>query len=473
MATLLLATFVHADASAQGSRFLRQPTVSADQIAFVHANDIWIVSRGGGQAARLTSDVGAETDPHFSPDGRWIAFSGQYEGNTDVYVMPAMGGQPTRLTWHPSGDVAMGWTQDGEVLFQSGREGRPTRLWRFYTVPVSGGLPSALELPQAYEGEMSGDGSMLAYQEIGLWDPEWRNHRGGQAQPISVVSTDTWQRSTPSWEGERQFAPVWMDGMVYYMSERDYAANVWTYDPATGQDRQLSFHADFDVKSLGAGHGIVVYEQAGYLHTLDPASGATSQLEVFAAGDQNWARARWEDVPAAQLRDARLSPTGKRALFEYRGDIFTVPAESGSWRNITRTSGVADRHAVWSPDGDRIAWFNDEGGEYGLVIADQDGSNQRRIAISDPSFYFVPQWSPDGTALAFTDTHYRILILDVASGGITHVDTERYAHPERSMNPVWSPDSRWIAYARRLDNHLRAIFVRHGRCHHAGVGCLG
>jgi tricorn protease len=458
-AALLLAAFLPADAHAQGSRFLRQPTVSAEHIAFTHANDIWRVDRAGGQAVRLTSDVGAETHPHFSPDGRWIAFSGQYQGNTDVYVVSASGGQPVRLTWHPSADVAMGWTPQGDVLFQSGREGRPTRLWRFYTVPTSGGLPTALDLPQAYEGEMSADGSMLAYQEIGLWDPEWRNHRGGQAQPVSIVSTDTWERRTPSWEGERQLAPVWMDGRVYYMSERDYAANVWTFDPATGQDRQLTFHADFDVKSLGAGGGIVVYEQGGYLHSLDPASGATTQLEIHAAGDQNWARARWEDVPAGQLRDARLSPTGKRALFEYRGDLFTVPAESGSWRNITRTSGVADRHAVWSPAGDRIAWFNDAEGEYALVIADQDGSNQRRIEIPDPSFYFVPAWSPDGSHLAFTDTHYRVLVLDVESGDVTHVDTERYAHPERSMNPVWSPDSRWVAYARRLDNHLRAIFV--------------
>ena len=464
----LLAAFTPTGATAQGSRFLRQPTVSADLIAFVHANDIWTVGRQGGNATRLTSDDGAETHPHFSPDGRWIAFSGQFEGNTDVYVMPATGGQPTRLTWHPGPDLAMGWTPAGDVLLQSGREGRPTRLWRFYTVPVTGGMPAALDLPQAYEGEMSADGDMLAYQEIGLWDPEWRNHRGGQAQPISLVSTDTWERTTTPWEGERQLAPVWMDGVVYYMSERDYAANVWAFDPTTGEERQLSFHADFDVKSVGAGHGLVVYEQAGYLHALDPAAGTTRQLEIEAAGDQNWARARWEDVPAARLRDARLSPTGKRALFEYRGDLFTVPVESGSWRNITRTSGIADRHAVWSPDGDRIAWFNDDGGEYGLVIADQDGMNARRIEIPNPSFYFIPQWSPDGTRLAFTDTDYRVLILDIGSGELTHVDTERYAHPERSMNPVWSPDSRWIAYARRLDNQLRAIFVYdtdHGQAH--------
>ena len=173
----------------------------------------------------------------------------------------------------------------------------------------------------------------------------------------------------------------------------------------------------------------------------------------------NWSRARWEAVSAGQLRDARLSPTGKRAIFEWRGELFSVPADEGSWRNLTRTPGVADRHPVWSPDGSRIAWFNDDGDEYGLVIADQDGSNQRRIEIADPSFHFRPEWSPDGTRLAFTNTHYQVLVLDLESGEVEHIDTDRFAHPERSMNPVWSPDSRWLAYARRLDNQLRAIFV--------------
>lgn len=448
---------------AQGTRMLRQPTVSNTHIAFVHANDIWLVQRGGGLAARLTSAVGAETDPAFSPDGEWIAFTGQYAGNTDVYVMPAMGGEPRRLTWHPGADVVQGWTPDGDILFQSGREGHPTRLWQFFTVGVDGGFPKAVFAAQAYDGGMSRDGAWLAYQEIGYWDPEWRNYRGGQAQPIRVVSTSDWELVTPPWEGERQMAPVWGDGVVYYMSERDWASNVWSFDPNTGEEKQLTFHADFDVKSLGAGDGVVIYEQAGYLHELNPAIGATRQLEIQVAGDMTWARPRWEEVPTAGLRDARLSPTGKRAIFEHRGDLFTVPVEDGSWRNITRSAGVADRHAVWSPKGDQIAWFNDEGGEYGLIVADQDGANQRRIEIPDPTFYFVPTWSPDGTRLAFTDTDYRVLILELESGDLTHVDTDRFAHPERSMNPVWSPDSRWIAYARRLDNQLRAIFVHDTR----------
>ncbi len=460
-ATLIFvaAGLASAPAWAQGSRFLHQPDASASHIVFVHANDLWLVARTGGNAVRLTSSDGAETDPSFSDDGEWIAFTGQYEGNTDVYLMPVEGGQPARLTWHPAADVVQGWTSDGRILFRSGREGVPTRLWKFYAVSTLGGLPEALDLPQAYSGGMSADGAYLAYQEIGQWDPEWRNYRGGQAQPVGIVSTDTWERQTPSWEGERHMDPVWMDGVVYYISERDWAGNVWSFDPRTGAERQLTRHADFDVKSLGAGAGIVVYEQAGYLHAMDPVAGSAQRLEIHVAGDMNWSRARWEDVPPTALRSARLSPSGKRALFEWRGELFTVPTEDGSWRNITRTPGIADRHPVWSPHGEHIAWFSDAPGEYGLVIAAQDGSDARRVDIVDPSFYFQPAWSPDGEKLAFTDTHYRVLVLDIASGEVTHVDTDRFAHPQRSMNPVWSPDSRWIAYARRQDNQLRAIFV--------------
>jgi tricorn protease len=449
--------------NAQGTRMLRDPDVSPTDIVFSHANDLWLVGRDGGDALRLTSAEGAETDPVFSPDGRWIAFTGQYGGNIDVYLVPATGGDPRRLTWHPGEDVVQGWTPDGQVLFRSGREAHPTRLWRLYTVGMDGGLPRPMAPLQAYQGEMSADGDRLAYQEIGYWDPEWRNYRGGQAQPVSVVSTATWDRVTPPWEGERHMAPVWMDGVVYYLSERDWASNVWSWNPESGEERQLTLHADFDVKTLGAGNGVVVYEQGGYLHELDPAAGTTRQIEIRVARDLNWTRPRWEEVPANGLRDARLSPSGTRALFEHRGDLFTVPVEHGSWRNITRSPGVADRHAVWSPDGERIAWFSDEGGEYELVVADQHGGDARRIEIPDPSFYFAPTWSPDGSRLAFTDTDYRLLVVDLDSGELTHVDTDRYAHPERSMLPVWSPDSRWIAYARRLDNQLRAIFVHDTR----------
>ncbi|MGI9626236.1 MAG: S41 family peptidase, partial [Longimicrobiales bacterium] len=433
--------------------------IGPDRIAFVHANDIWTVGRDGGAAIRLTSDEGGETAPAFSPDGTMIAFSAQYGGNTDVFVVAADGGQPRRLTWHPAADVLQGWTPDGQVLFRSGREGQPTMSTKFFTVDVDGGLPEALAIPRADNGEISADGSFVAYQEVGFWDPGWRNYRGGQAQPISVVDLSDYSRAFTPWEGERHVEPTVMDGVVYYISERDYAGNVWSWDPESGEERQLTTHVDFDVMSLDAGYGTVVYEQGGYLYELDPTTGASGQIVIEVAGDQTWARPRWEDVPPNRLRDPRLSPTGQRALFEYRGDLYTVPRDEGSWRNITRSPGVADRHAVWSPDGAQIAWFNDADGEYGLMVADQDGANARRISVSDATFYFRPTWSPDGSKLAFTDTDYRVLVLDLDTEAVTHVDTDRFAHPVRSMNPVWSPDSRWVTYVRRLDNHLRAVFV--------------
>ncbi len=456
---VLLIPTLPSSVSAQGTRFLRQPSVSAERIAFVHANDIWVVGREGGQAYRLTSGEGAETNPAFSPDGRWIAFSGEYGGNVDVYVVAATGGQPARLTWHPGTDVTQGWTPSGEVLFQSGREGRPTRLWRFYTVSPEGGYPEALPVHQAYLGEMSDNGAMLAYQEIGYWDPEWRNYRGGQAQPVRVVSLDDLELTNTPWEGERHMDPTWMDDVVYYMSERDYASNVWSFDPATGQDRQHTFHVDFDVKSLDAGHGVVVYEQAGYLHELDPSTGDTRQLNIAAAGDQNWARNRWETVSGSQLANPQLSANGRRALFEVRGEVLSVPAEKGSWRNLTRSPGVADRFPTWSPDGEQVAWFNDDGGEYALVIADAHGNEARRVAIDNPTFYYQPTWSPDGKHIAFTDTDFRIRVLDVETGRVQDIGGELYADPRRTMNPSWSPNSRYLAYALRLENLFHAVFV--------------
>lgn len=444
----------------QGTQLLREPTLSSKDIVFVYANDLWIAPRSGGAAKRLTSNEGQESNPHFSTDERWIAFTGQYGGNTDVYVMPATGGEPQRLTWHPDGDYVQGWTPDGEVLFRSSRDGHPTQTNKLYTVPLSGGLPQALPIPRAAFGELSADGSHLAYVPITFWDPEWRNYRGGQAMPIWIVDMQTQELiRTPQPTQERHLDPVWYEGKVYYLSERDYASNIWMFDPATKEEKQLTRHQQFDVKSLDAGPDAIVYEQGGYLHLLDPASGESRQVAIEVKGDMNFARSRWEDVSANDLRNARVSPSGQRALFEYRGEIFTIPKENGSWRNLTNSPGVADRSPVWSPEGDQIAWFSDASGEYTLQIADQRGQNRRTIELPNPTFYFEPDWSPDGKYLAFTDTDYNIWVVDVASGTARTVDTDRYAHPNRSMNPVWSPDSKWIAYARQLESHFKAAFA--------------
>lgn len=454
---------------AQGTRLLRQPTISDKHIAFVYANDIWLADRNAnatkqGAARRVTSNEGAETNPHFSPDGKWLAFTGQYDGNTDVYLVPAEGGQPKRLTWHPGNDEVTGWVPDGKsVLFVSGREGHPTASTKFYKVSVEAGMPEALKIPQAAVGEISEDGQQVAYQAINFWDPEWRNYRGGQAQPIWIVDMKDYSlKQTPQPDKERHTNPVWLDGVVYFLSERDYANNIWSYNPKTEELKQLTFHKQYDCKSLDAGDGKIVYEQGGYLHLLDPKTNTSKQLEIDVAGDFHWARSRWTDVQASQLINASLSPNGKRALFEHRGEVFTVPKEEGDWRNITQSSGAADRYPTWSPNGSKIAWFSDASGEYKLMIGDQNGmGNPKVIDIPNPTFFFRPEWSPNSKFIAFTDTDYNLWYVNAANGQIKKADTEGYAHPNRSMNPTWSPDSKWIAYTKLLENQFKAVKVHH------------
>lgn len=327
-------------AFSQGTQLLRQPTLSQSEIVFVYANDLWKVAKTGGSAIRLTSNEGEETLPHFSPDGKFIAFTAEYDGNTDVFLIPSEGGDPQRLTWHPGADLVTGWTPDGNhITFTSGREGFATQESKFFKISKTGGMPESMAIPRAVNGEISPDGKHIAYQQIAFWDPEWRNHRGGQAKPIWIVDLKDYSlKMTPQTDNERHTDPVWMGNKVFYISERDFLANIWSFDPATGQEKQETFLKDFDIKSLDGNGTEIVYEQGGYLHLLNPGSGQSKQLNITVAGDFHWARERWVDVTAAQLQNPQLSPTGQRAIFEFRGEIITVPKENGAGRNVTNTS---------------------------------------------------------------------------------------------------------------------------------------
>jgi tricorn protease len=444
----------------QGTQLLRQPTLSQTDVVFVYANDLWKAPLSGGDAVRLTSDEGYESSPHFSKDGKMIAFTAQYDGNIDVYVIPADGGEPKRLTYHPSADIVQGWTPDGKVLFRSGREGRPTQTNKFFTVSMKGGLPTAVDIPRAAYGEISPDGKHIAYTPITSWDAEWRNYRGGQAMPIWIVNMRNKKLiRTPQKDQERHLDPVWHNGLVYYLSERDYTSNIWSFNPKTSEEQQVTFHKKFDVKSLDANSNGIVYEQGGYIHFLNTNNNSSKQLVINVKGDLNYARPRWMDVSGRSLTNPNVSPKGQRAIFEHRGDIFTVPKENGTWRNITNSSNAADRSPVWSPKGDKIAWFSDQSGEYQLMIADQNGDNVSSIELPNPTFYFRPDWSPDGKHIAFTDTHFTIWIINIETKKLTEVDSDGYAHPNRTMNPQWSPDSDWIAYAKQNNSSFKSIFA--------------
>jgi tricorn protease len=448
-------------AAQEPTLLLRQPTVSATHIAFAYANNIWIVDRAGGAARRLTSFQGAGADPRLSPDGKWVAFTGSYAGNADIYLVPVAGGEPRRLTWHPGNDYATGWTPDSKrVVFNSARASdAPGGAPRFWTVGVEGGPETAMPIPRAWQGHISPDGKSLAYRLNNSWDDERRNYKGGQNKPIWIVDLASYDLTTVPHQGSKDIDPVWLNGNVYFISDRDGVQNVWRYDVASKQVAQVTKYTDYDVKTMESGGGVLIFEQAGRLHLFDPARNAATPVMITATGDFPWAAPQWKDV-GARITNIALSPTGKRAVVEARGEIFTIPAEKGDWKNLTRTSGVAERNPVWSPDGKTIAYFSDAGGEYRLVLASPDGlGTPRTIELPEASFTYTPAWSPDSRKLSWHDAKLRIWVADVPTGRVKQIDTDPWMVPERTVRPVWSPDSRWLAYAKHLNSLYHVIVV--------------
>jgi tricorn protease len=445
-----------------GTRLLRTPSVSASHIAFAYAGNIWIVDRAGGDARRLTSFAGEASNPQLSPDGAQVAFSGQYGGNTDVYVVAARGGEPTRLTWHPSADVVQGWTHDGRgIVFASGRAtSAPNAAQRFWTVPATGGVEEAMPMPRAYQGKISPDGRYVAYRMPSSWDEERRNYRGGQNKPIWIMDMRSHDVVTTPWKDSKEMDPAWIGSSVYFLSDRDGVSNVWRYDMASKQVAQVTRFTDFDVKSLDSdGRSTIVFEQAGYVHQLDPSTGRSSIVRITATGDFSWMMPQWKDV-ANRMTNLALSATGKRAAVEARGEIFTIPAEKGDVRNLTNSSASAERAPAWSPDGRFVSYFSDKSGEYKLYIAQQDGlGTPREISIPEPANFFAPAWSPNGQKISFQDTHFKLWLVDVASGRAQVADADPVYHGDRTIVPAWSPDSRYIAYPKHLASLFRALYI--------------
>lgn len=439
---------------------LREPTVSRTHIAFSYANDIWVVPRSGGDATRVTTFPGTEAHPHFSPDGSRLAFTAEYDGNTDAFIVPSQGGEPTRLTWHPGADLVRGWTTDGRhVIFASGRTGAPVPYQKLWRVSVDGGPAHPLPMPRAFAGSPAPDGARFAYQQLPPPNTQWRNYRGGQTQPIRLIDMDAYDETTIPWSNSNDLDPAWIGNTVYFLSDRDWAVNIYAYDTGTEGLRQITEFTEYDVKDLDAGGGAVVFEQAGRIHLYDPATDRSAPVDIRVRGDFPWLRPHWEDV-GSMAGNAALSPSGVRAVFETRGEIFTVPADKGEYRNLTESPGTADRAPAWSGDGQWVSWFSDAGGEYRLMITSQDGLQApRAIPLPNPTFYYTPAWSPDSRHIVFTDADLNLWYATVETGQITRIDTDQFAHPVRTIDPVWSPDSRWIAYAKRLDNQFHAIMV--------------
>ena len=378
---------------------------------------------------------------------------------TDPAAAADNGGQPKRLTWHPGADLVQGWTPDGKrILFSTGRAANaPNAAPRFYTVPVEGGVEEPMPLPRAYQGKISPDGKRIAYRMNNSWDEERRNYRGGQNRPIWIVDLKTFDLESPPWKDSKDMDPVWLGDVVYFLSDRDGVSNVWAYDTRTKKLGQITNYSDFDVKTLDAGAGALVFEQAGYIHEIDPGSERDRVVNIAATGDFPWMMPQWKDL-SNRMTNLALSATGKRAAVEARGEIFTIPAEHGDVRNLTSSSGSAEIWPAWSPDGRSISYFSDKSGEYKLYIAPQDGlTPPREITLPEPSRPYSPAWSPNGRRIAFQDSHFRLWLVDVASGSVKVADGDLVYNGDRSIVPVWSPDSRYIAYPKHLPSLFRAI----------------
>jgi tricorn protease len=444
------------------TKLLAEPAVSAGHIAFAYANDLWVAASDGTAVRRLTSHPGIESAPRFSPDGQLVAFTGRYEGNADVYVVPVTGGVPRRLTWHPGSDTALGFTPDGRsVLFASPREVYTTRYQQLFTVPVEGGWPTKLPIPNATKAAIAPDGKTIAYLPLAEPFLQWKHYRGGTHARVLLFDTKTHAvEQVPQPTGRcNDTDPAWMGGKLYFRSDRDGEFNLYAFDPATKAVVRLTRHADFPVLNLAAGGGFVVYEQAGSLHRFDPAAGAATRLAIGVAADLLETRPRFVKG-TKYVREASLSPSGARAAFAFRGDILTVPREKGDDRNLTRTAAAHERSPAWSPDGKSIAYVSDESGEYALYLAPQDGkAPARRIDLHGAGFYDDLRWSPDGKKISYADNSRTLWVVDLATSEQAKVDSEPIYGPVRVLHHAWSPDSQWLAYTRNTTTFINRIWL--------------
>ncbi|MCW3465341.1 S41 family peptidase [Chitinophaga nivalis] len=443
----------------------RYPTVSQSQIAFSYANDIWIVPKEGGTAIKLISPPGVEAFPKFSPDGKTLAFTANYDGNDDVYVLPVTGGVPLRLTQYDGPDRVISWTRDGKnVLFASGRESTKSRFNQFYTIPATGGPATKLPLAYAEFGSYAPDGKSIAVTTRTQNFSNWKRYRGGMKADIHIFRFDklTSENISAKSEAGNEF-PMWHNDYIYLLSDRgtEKRMNLWRYHLTDQSFEQLTHYKDYDVHQPSIGPAEIVYEAAGKIYLLSLADNQSREVKVSITTDL--AALKPYTLHAAKfVQTAAISPDGRRALVNARGEVFSLPAAKGFVKDLTRTSGVAERYPVWSPDGKSIAWWSDQSGEYELWLAAAGKEDQaRKITSYGPGFRYKPHWSPDGKKIAFIDQAAKLHVLDIATGKTADIDQALfYSHNNLDGYTFsWSPDSRWLAYSRDGDNMHERVFL--------------
>jgi tricorn protease len=477
----LVLLFLAHGATAGETRLLRFPDIHGERVAFVYAGDIYTASAQGGVARRLTSHEGLELYPKFSPDGQWIAFSAEYSGTRQVWVIPAEGGEPRQLTFYndvgpmpPRGGTdyrVLDWTPDGRhVLVRANRTPYGERDGLPMLVPFAGGMERPLGPPETGGGMLSADGALYVYTPIDREFRTWKRHRGGRAQNVWVYDLVNKQsRQLTDFPGT-DHQPMWVDGRIYFVSDRDFTLNLYAMDLDGGNLSKVTDFDDFDVLWPSSDRRRVVFEQGGFLWLHDPASGATRQVPIEVRGDRPQAIAGFKNVKA-QIESFDLAPQGERAVFGARGEIFTVPAQHGEIRNISHSPEAREISVSWSPDGRWIAYLSDASGEYEIYLRAQDGSGEpRRVTQDGECWRFPPVWSPDAKRLAYADTANRLNVVDVESGRVTVVDTTRHTNNAfRDLTQyVWSPDSQWLAYTKVNESYNSSIWawsLRDGRSH--------
>ncbi len=464
LARLLPAALVALPLTAQEPpRIFTEPDVSATQLCFTYAGDIWMVARGGGDAHRLTSTPGLESRCRFSADGRRVAYTATREGNTDVYVVGVDGGTPTRLTWHPMTDASVDWTPDGKVLFASLRDGiHPAGLpFQFFVQGVTDPAATPLRLPGGLNASFSPDGSRLAYTEFLPANAVWKRYRGGRTPAIWIATLSNAAIEKVPHAGSTDDYPMWVGDTVFFLSDRDGPTTLYSYDLATRAVTRRITNTGLEIKYANAGPGAIAYAQFGSIGLYDLATGRTSTVNIHIDGELTETLADWARV-GSHLGSASLSPTAKRVAFEAHGEIVTVPADKGDPRNLTNTPGVMERTPVWSPDGQTVAYFTDASGQYDLELRSQDGMGEpRRISLGGgDNFDYNPTWSPDGKTIAFSNSRGEMWAVDIASGNLTRVDVNPFGSwGAQGPQVSWSRDSRWLAYSRQISNRLPAVFI--------------